>query len=56
MICGNRFNGHVEGEALNRVFNVGNKLIAFPHRKLNDVELKNSLTGVRVIRVEVLRG
>jgi glycosyltransferase involved in cell wall biosynthesis len=56
MVCGNRFNGHVEKEALHRVFHVGNKLIAFAHRLLNDVELEDPLTGLRVIRVDALRG
>ena len=55
MVCGNRFNGHVEKEALHRVFHVGNKLIAFAHRLLNDVELEDPLTGLRVIRVDALR-
>jgi glycosyltransferase involved in cell wall biosynthesis len=56
MVCGNRFNGHVEKEALHRVFHVGNKMIAFAHRLLNDVELEDPLTGLRVIRVDALRG
>ena len=56
MVCGNRFNGHVEKEALHRVFHIGNKLIAFAHRLLNDVELEDPLTGLRVIRVDALRG
>ena len=56
MVCGNRFNGHLEKEALHRVFHVGNKMIAFTHKILNDVKLKDPLTGLRVIRVDVLRG
>ena len=56
MVCGNRFNGHLEREALHRVFHVGNKMIAFTHKILNDVKLKDPLTGLRVIRVDVLRG
>ena len=56
MVCGNRFNGHVEKEALHRVFHVGNKMIAFAHKLLNDVELEDPLTGLRVIRVDALRG
>lgn len=56
MVCGNRFNGHVEKEALHRVFHVGNKMIAFAHKLLNDVELEDPLTGLRVIRIDALRG
>jgi glycosyltransferase involved in cell wall biosynthesis len=55
MVCGNRFNGHLEREALHRVFHAGNKMIAFAHKVLNDVELKDPLTGLRVIRVDALR-
>jgi len=55
MVCGNRFNGHIDKKALYRVFHTGNKLLAFTHRVLNDVELKDPLTGLRVIRAEVIR-
>ena len=55
MVCGNRFNGHVEKRALHRIFHVGNKMIAFAHEVLNDVDLKDPLTGLRVIRVEAIR-
>jgi glycosyltransferase involved in cell wall biosynthesis len=56
MVCGNRFNGHLEKEALHRIFHAGNKMIAFAHKVLNDVELKDPLTGLRVIRVDALNG
>ena len=55
MVCGNRFNGHVQRRALHRVFHTGNKIIAFAHKKLNNVELKDPLTGLRVIRVAAVR-
>jgi dolichol-phosphate hexosyltransferase len=55
MVCGNRFNGHVDKEAVHRVFHTGNLMLAFAHRMLNDVELKDPLTGLRAIRVEALR-
>jgi glycosyltransferase involved in cell wall biosynthesis len=55
MVCGNRFNGH-ERKALHRVFHSGNRMIAFAHKALNDVELKDPLTGLRVIRVDALIG
>lgn len=56
MVCGNRFNGHVDKRALFRIFSTGNKMLAFSHQILNGVELKDPLTGLRVIRAEVLRG
>jgi len=56
MVCGNRLNGHVDKEALHRVFHIGNKLLAFIHNMLNGVPLQDPLTGLRVIRAEALRG
>lgn len=55
MVCGNRLTGHVDQEALHRVFHIGNKLLAFAHNMLNGVALEDPLTGLRVIRAEVLR-
>jgi glycosyltransferase involved in cell wall biosynthesis len=55
MVCGNRFNGHVKRRALHRIFHIGNRMIAFAHKVLNDVELNDPLTGLRVIRVEAVR-
>ncbi len=56
MVCGNRFNGNVNKKALYRIFHTGNKMLAFSHQILNGVGLKDPLTGLRVIRAEVLRG
>jgi glycosyltransferase involved in cell wall biosynthesis len=56
MVCGNRLNGHVDRKALHRVFHVGNRLLALAHNVLNGVWLGDPLTGLRVIRVEALRG
>ncbi len=55
MVCGNRLNGNVDPEALHRIFHIGNKLIAFAHNHVNGVELKDPLTGLRVIRADLLR-
>ncbi len=55
MVCGNRLNGNVDRKALHRVFFVGNKLLAMIHNLLNGVPLQDPLTGLRVIRAEVLR-
>jgi dolichol-phosphate hexosyltransferase len=56
MVCGNRFNGHVDRKSLYRIFHAGNKLLALAHYILNDVKLADPLTGLRVIRIEALRG
>lgn len=55
MVCGNRFNGHVDKKALRNVFYIGNRLLAFTHNMLNGVALRDPLTGLRVIRAEILR-
>lgn len=55
MVCGNRFNGNVNPEASKTVFRFGNKLIIFAHNALNGIPLKDPLTGLRVIRAEILR-
>ena len=56
MVCGNRLNGDVDKKALHSVFHIGNKLLAWAHKMLNGVPLQDPLTGLRVIRAEVLRG
>ena len=56
MVCGNRLSGQVDKEALRNVFHIGNKLLAFAHSMLNGVPLQDPLTGLRVIRAEILRG
>jgi len=55
MVCGNRFNGNVDKKALYRIFHLGNKLLAFAHKTLNGVALEDPLTGLRVIRTDILR-
>ena len=55
MVCGNRFNGHVDLKALHGVFYFGNRLIAFTHNLLNGISLADPLTGLRVVRAEILR-
>lgn len=56
MVCGNRLNGNVDKEALHSVFHIGNMLLALAHKILNGVPLEDPLTGLRVIRSEILRG
>ena len=55
MVCGNRFNGNVDKKALYRIFHLGNKLLALAHKTLNGVALEDPLTGLRVIRTDILR-
>jgi dolichol-phosphate hexosyltransferase len=55
MVCGNRFNGYEDMRALNSVFYLGNRLIAFTHNLLNGIALADPLTGLRVVRARILR-
>jgi dolichol-phosphate hexosyltransferase len=55
MVCGNRFNGHIEEKAFNIQFYLGNKILAIIHSIFNEVSLQDPLTGLRVVRAEILR-
>jgi glycosyltransferase involved in cell wall biosynthesis len=55
MVCGNRFIGYEDLKALNSVFYLGNRLIAFTHNLLNGISLADPLTGLRVVRAGILR-
>ena len=56
MVCGNRLTSNVDKEALKSIFHAGNKLLAFVYNILNEVPLQDPLTGLRVIRAEILKG
>ncbi len=55
MVCGNRFTAELDRKALRDVFYIGNRLIAFTHNFLNGVQLADPLTGLRVVRANILR-
>jgi dolichol-phosphate mannosyltransferase len=55
MICGNRFNSRTHIEAMNNRFYLGNRLLAFTHNLLNGITLRDPLTGLRVVRWEILK-
>ena len=56
MVSGNRLNDSVKPEALHRVFHFGNLLIAYIYNLMSGNTLKDPLTGLRVVRADVLRG
>jgi len=56
MVCGNRFNSHFHMEEMSDMFYVGNRILAFTHNILNGVSLRDPLTGLRVIRWNILKG
>jgi dolichol-phosphate hexosyltransferase len=56
MVLGNRFNNHlIDTKALHSVYYFGNRVIAFTHNLLNGVPLRDPLTGLRVVRTEILK-
>jgi glycosyltransferase involved in cell wall biosynthesis len=55
MVCGNRFNSELNLGEKHNILYFGNRLIAFTHNLLNGVQLADPLTGLRVVRAEILR-
>lgn len=55
MVCGNRFSGKIDEKAFRIQFYLGNKILALIHRIFNEVSLQDPLTGLRVIRTEILK-
>ena len=55
MVCGNRFNSHFHLDEMHNLFYFGNRLLAFTHNLFNGVALRDPLTGLRVIRWNILK-
>ena len=56
MVVGNRFGlDDKTGKSMKKSFYLGNKLLAFASSTLNGVKLRDPLSGLRVIRAEILR-
>ena len=55
MVCGNRLTKKVDGETLHTIFQIGNRILALAHTMLNGIPMQDPLTGLRVIRAEILR-
>jgi dolichol-phosphate mannosyltransferase len=55
MVMGNRFNHLLTPAAMKNPFYVGNRLLAVVQRFLNGVDLNDPLTGLRVVRWDILR-
>lgn len=55
MVIGNRFNGeHNFDKSIKQPFYVGNRLLAIAQHVLNGVKLSDPLSGLRVVRAEIL--
>ncbi|MDH7563431.1 MAG: glycosyltransferase family 2 protein [Candidatus Bathyarchaeota archaeon] len=55
MVCGNRFNSHFHLKSMRNMFYFGNRLLAFTHNMLNGVQMRDPLTGLRVVRWDILK-
>ncbi len=55
MVSGNRFNSHLHKEAMADTNYIGNRLLAIAQSILNGVTMRDPLTGLRVIRWEILK-
>jgi len=55
MVCGNRFNSDLNSRSLQNLFYIGNRFLAFTHNLFNGIALDDPLTGLRVVRAEILR-
>jgi glycosyltransferase involved in cell wall biosynthesis len=56
MVIGNRFNGeHNFDDSIPNAFYIGNRLLAYAQHMFNGVKLADPLSGLRVVRAEVLR-
>jgi dolichol-phosphate mannosyltransferase len=57
MVTGDRFDKRfVLKKAMSNTFYFGNRFLAFMHYMLNGVKLRDPLTGLRIVRGEVLKG
>lgn len=55
MVTGNRFNHLLAPAAMKNPFYAGNRLLALAQRMLNGVNLNDPLTGLRVVRWNILK-
>jgi len=55
MVCGCRFNDKFARRGMENKFLIGNRMLAFTHNLLNGIQLKDPLTGLRVIRWDIFR-
>jgi len=56
MVCGSRFAEELDLGNLHNLLYFGNRFLAFAHNMLNGVELQDPLTGLRVLRWDILEG
>jgi len=56
MVVGNRFDGNIKFKAVSAdTFYAGNRFLAFAQHLVNGIKLKDPLSGLRVVRFQVLK-
>lgn len=55
MVCGNRFH-QLDFEVMPNRFYFGNRVLALTHSLFNGIDMKDPLTGLRVLRSEIMSG
>ncbi|TRZ80611.1 glycosyltransferase [bacterium] len=53
MVCGNRFH-EMDSNMMPEHFLIGNRMLAFVHKVMNGINLKDPFTGLRVMRREIV--
>lgn len=57
MVIGNRFSDNLSfKDAMRGLFYIGNRLIAFSQHMFNGIKLSDPLSGLRVVKLDVLKG
>jgi glycosyltransferase involved in cell wall biosynthesis len=54
MVCGERFNTHSRLESFHDLFYLGNRALALAHSLVSGIDLRDPLTGLRVVRSTIL--
>ncbi len=55
MVCGNRFNAKYSPLGMKKIFFIGNRILGIIHNLLNRVSLNDPLSGLRVVRWDLLK-
>ena len=55
MVIGNRFNYHLNVRAMKNPFYMGNRFLAWAQLLLNGINLRDPLTGLRVVKWSILK-
>jgi dolichol-phosphate mannosyltransferase len=55
MVCGNRFDKPFSVANVRSAYYIGNRFLAFVHFLVNGVNMRDPLTGLRVVRWEIIR-